>query len=89
MSLALFAVPFLVVVVIALGWRRRALAAEAVKATGGPSTTSEVNDLRAWRERRAVSSIDHTLRHSVEAECDGDAAREILLLCCGGDEVSE
>jgi hypothetical protein len=74
-------------------WRGRAdyWFARAVRAEGSgvPSITREVAEQKAWRERRALTSPDHTNRHSVDATLDGEAAREILSLCIGEREVDE
>lgn len=47
------------------------------------STVEDVASLRAWREHRALKSIDHTTRHSVDAVTDGEAATEIMQFCVG------
>jgi hypothetical protein len=61
---------------------------------GVPSITREVASQKAWRERRALTSSDHTTRHGVDALPnepinDSFAARQIMGLCIGEREVDE
>lgn len=79
-------------------WRRRAdywmLRAVRAEDSSVPSITREVASQKAWRERRALTSSDHTTRHGVDALPneplnDSFAARQIMGLCIGEREVDE
>lgn len=56
---------------------------------GVPSTVEDAKRAREWRERRALSSPDHTRLHFVDAVIDSEAATEIMQFCVGGYETTE
>lgn len=61
---------------------------EIFRPMGVPSTTADVDAARFWRERRALSSRDHTTRHGIddvpnEPRNDSWAAYEVLRFIGG------
>ena len=56
---------------------------------GVPSTEQDADDAKAWRERRALRSLDHHARVIIDVENapanDAWAAHELLLTVGGGE----
>lgn len=51
------------------------------------STAADVQRLRAWRQRRAVTSRDHLTKHFAEGVTGSEWATEVMHLCVGPLEV--